>query len=109
MLVSQGTIYELEQLKKDAKFGIISKKLLDLIEQASLQRPEVFEILEYDEMQMHAMRMNPTLQSDISIAPYVIADCYRLTNVVFLSEDQERSNRAQSMGLPLYPLHTKYI
>lgn len=109
MLVNKETILELDQLKLDAQYGFISKRLLQLIDEVSMKRPDVFEILEYDEMQMNAMRMNPTSQSDRSIAPYVVADRYRLTNVVFLSEDQERNSRAKSLGLPLYPLHTKYI
>lgn len=103
LLISEPVMKELQELRTKPHSGIAANTLIESIRDAQLNYPKRLEIKPVDEMQLTVFGIDGKSKAEREIAPYVLAQHYRLTNVVLMSQDPEKRNRASRLGLMLHP------
>ena len=94
---------ELDELRTKSQTGIAANALIQSIHEAQLKYPNRIEIKPVDDMQIGVMGMDSKSNVELELSPYVLAQKYRLTNVVLMSQDPEKRSRGARLGLALHP------
>ncbi|GGG17603.1 PIN domain-containing protein [Paenibacillus abyssi] len=102
VLISDGVLKEIEELRKRPETGILANNLLDNISEAISRYPKRLEVISVDDGQSSTFGMNDKDKLDRLLAPYVLADKYRLTKVLLMSGEVDKQNRAVKHGLAVH-------
>ncbi|TVY06576.1 PIN domain-containing protein [Paenibacillus cremeus] len=103
LMISEPVMNELEELRTKTHTGIAANNLIESIRHAQLNYPKRLEIKPVDVMLLSTFGIDEKSKAERELSPYVLAQHYRLTNVVLLSQDPEKRNRASRLGLMLHP------